>query len=160
MLFRSGRTVFSLRATSVSAYSSSPSHGRRSALMFEGALLHCESTTGRHTRSGCRPTACWDPNCRTWTALGRAARAPSPCSTDRHRTFWFSIARKAKSRRSVNGLQPGPKKGSRLAKWVSSFVPPLNWTGHVRRLGMPDSPRSEEHTSELQSRQYLVCRLL
>src|SRR3712207_6898741 len=24
----------------------------------------------------------------------------------------------------------------------------------------PDGPRSEEHTSELQSRQYLVCRLL
>src|SRR3712207_7125607 len=25
---------------------------------------------------------------------------------------------------------------------------------------LPDTPRSEEHTSELQSRQYLVCRLL
>src|SRR3712207_8518319 len=25
---------------------------------------------------------------------------------------------------------------------------------------LPDPPRSEEHTSELQSRQYLVCRLL
>src|SRR3712207_7290004 len=25
---------------------------------------------------------------------------------------------------------------------------------------LPDRPRSEEHTSELQSRQYLVCRLL
>src|SRR3712207_8536967 len=33
--------------------------------------------------------------------------------------------------------------------------------GHVRRLrlGQVDA-RSEEHTSELQSRQYLVCRLL
>src|SRR3712207_6945501 len=28
------------------------------------------------------------------------------------------------------------------------------------RLGEGDRPRSEEHTSELQSRQYLVCRLL
>src|SRR3712207_7435284 len=27
-------------------------------------------------------------------------------------------------------------------------------------LGRGDQPRSEEHTSELQSRQYLVCRLL
>src|SRR3712207_8918129 len=26
--------------------------------------------------------------------------------------------------------------------------------------GRPTAPRSEEHTSELQSRQYLVCRLL
>src|SRR3712207_7554147 len=29
-----------------------------------------------------------------------------------------------------------------------------------RRRGLPAHPRSEEHTSELQSRQYLVCRLL
>src|SRR3712207_7784002 len=30
----------------------------------------------------------------------------------------------------------------------------------VRRPGHPPPLRSEEHTSELQSRQYLVCRLL
>src|SRR3712207_8251673 len=35
-------------------------------------------------------------------------------------------------------------------------------TANVERQGhvMTVSPRSEEHTSELQSRQYLVCRLL
>src|SRR3712207_7674311 len=33
--------------------------------------------------------------------------------------------------------------------------------GHLRAPGGADArPRSEEHTSELQSRQYLVCRLL
>src|SRR3712207_7902681 len=32
--------------------------------------------------------------------------------------------------------------------------------GGVRELGVSVLPRSEEHTSELQSRQYLVCRLL
>src|SRR3712207_8986118 len=31
---------------------------------------------------------------------------------------------------------------------------------HRLRLGVPAALRSEEHTSELQSRQYLVCRLL
>src|SRR3712207_7414081 len=32
---------------------------------------------------------------------------------------------------------------------------------HVKfRVGLVNPPRSEEHTSELQSRQYLVCRLL
>src|SRR3712207_6885414 len=40
---------------------------------------------------------------------------------------------------------------------------PQNWkpgrTGTGNALG-PDHRRSEEHTSELQSRQYLVCRLL
>src|SRR3712207_7523280 len=35
-------------------------------------------------------------------------------------------------------------------------------TRHTRRAATPGRPRdrSEEHTSELQSRQYLVCRLL
>src|SRR3712207_7632985 len=51
---------------------------------------------------------------------------------------------------------------------VSSMVWSSNWTVTVD--GMPEAsssasggslcPRSEEHTSELQSRQYLVCRLL
>src|SRR3712207_7490590 len=39
----------------------------------------------------------------------------------------------------------------------------LVWTARQRsasRLTSPLSARSEEHTSELQSRQYLVCRLL
>src|SRR3712207_7541770 len=40
----------------------------------------------------------------------------------------------------------------------------IHGTPHVRSLGRPASHgcirRSEEHTSELQSRQYLVCRLL
>src|SRR3712207_7450898 len=33
-------------------------------------------------------------------------------------------------------------------------------TGRSPRQGRTPAPRSEEHTSELQSRQYLVCRLL
>src|SRR3712207_8585358 len=41
---------------------------------------------------------------------------------------------------------PGPVRGQGDAPWDSS--------------PMKRSPRSEEHTSELQSRQYLVCRLL
>src|SRR3712207_8492341 len=36
---------------------------------------------------------------------------------------------------------------------------PLRY-GDIRRGGRPPGRRSEEHTSELQSRQYLVCRLL
>src|SRR5438445_830712 len=47
---------------------------------------------------------------------------------------------------------PGPGRASRA---------PMAWTSsrRRRRSGSP-STRSEEHTSELQSRQYLVCRLL
>src|SRR3712207_8537480 len=36
----------------------------------------------------------------------------------------------------------------------------LEEVGRCRPVTLPVSPRSEEHTSELQSRQYLVCRLL
>src|SRR5436309_11102779 len=38
----------------------------------------------------------------------------------------------------------------------SQFAPAL----HSSSEGGPDAPRSEEHTSELQSRENLVCRLL
>src|SRR5258707_4886222 len=53
-----------------------------------------------------------------------------------------------------------------LARWPAR--PDLNQRRPVRGLARPDQThasvptdmRSEEHTSELQSRQYLVCRLL
>src|SRR3712207_7968209 len=41
-----------------------------------------------------------------------------------------------------------------------SEAPPERNEGRLRRPLMPAFARSEEHTSELQSRQYLVCRLL
>src|SRR3712207_7368356 len=51
--------------------------------------------------------------------------------------------------------------------WSPSTIPPIIpstiRTYHLRcivRSSLPRSDRSEEHTSELQSRQYLVCRLL
>src|SRR3712207_6999213 len=42
---------------------------------------------------------------------------------------------------------------------VARAVPPAA-TGGAPRAHQPQAVRSEEHTSELQSRQYLVCRLL
>src|SRR5438445_7607404 len=50
----------------------------------------------------------------------------------------------------------------RLRRWprgpvqTTGLVPVIGLVGPVAMLGL----RSEEHTSELQSRQYLVCRLL
>src|SRR3712207_7004576 len=49
--------------------------------------------------------------------------------------------------------QPPPERRQDLAE-LQHLVEPLEPLG--RRLSL----RSEEHTSELQSRQYLVCRLL
>src|SRR5438445_9402450 len=75
----------------------------------------------------------------------------------------FSCAAFFKSDCTSTGFHPyrsknrGPSSGANLkgAAWVS-------WEA-IRFLNMRSSPgeaRSEEHTSELQSRQYLVCRLL
>src|SRR3712207_8726206 len=55
------------------------------------------------------------------------------------------------------------KKGGRALDAVEAGVripeaDPTNQT--IGYGGLPDRDRSEEHTSELQSRQYLVCRLL
>src|SRR3712207_1027496 len=42
----------------------------------------------------------------------------------------------------------------------STALEGLPQSGTMLMLDFPDQARSEEHTSELQSRQYLVCRLL
>src|SRR3712207_8007370 len=54
--------------------------------------------------------------------------------------------------------------GSRQASSPSATSPPTtkvsSSSGAAARISRSVSTRSEEHTSELQSRQYLVCRLL
>src|SRR3712207_7336212 len=44
--------------------------------------------------------------------------------------------------------------------WEADIVAADGRTVHLRPICPEDADRSEEHTSELQSRQYLVCRLL
>src|SRR5258707_6977184 len=74
------------------------------------------------------------------------------------------------------GPQPGVAAGEQqysgsMLQGAMSIIPVPDasalaaWTDTVRRLtpyadATRLAPRSEEHTSELQSRQYLVCRLL
>src|SRR3712207_8698397 len=59
-----------------------------------------------------------------------------------------------------------PQRGEGRARAARAIRPPPSLVeyGRARRTHRPvprrAPPRSEEHTSELQSRQYLVCRLL
>src|SRR3712207_7489651 len=53
--------------------------------------------------------------------------------------------------------QPGEREIARALGECRHAAPPRR---NVPRPVSPLAPRSEEHTSELQSRQYLVCRLL
>src|SRR3712207_8945048 len=60
--------------------------------------------------------------------------------------------------RGLRGARDG--RGGRAA--AAGPRPPARRAGAPapRAHGVPPAARSEEHTSELQSRQYLVCRLL
>src|SRR3712207_7955346 len=70
--------------------------------------------------------------------------------------------------RAAAGLHPAARPGvDRVAGPAAGVGARRRRAGHrglrLRRPGRraaPDGRRSEEHTSELQSRQYLVCRLL
>src|SRR3712207_9002886 len=59
--------------------------------------------------------------------------------------------------REIVGAIPGPAR-STVAELILGAL--LGGGGHVTQAVLALTPRSEEHTSELQSRQYLVCRLL
>src|SRR3712207_8470531 len=47
-----------------------------------------------------------------------------------------------------------------MVTYGSYFTKKDNMIGTAVKVAVSDTIRSEEHTSELQSRQYLVCRLL
>src|SRR5205823_7501021 len=58
------------------------------------------------------------------------------------------------------GWRPG-QSGSVAATWTwATVLPPDTSSACSGSLRLPGSARSEEHTSELQSLAYLVCRLL
>src|SRR3712207_7769762 len=68
-------------------------------------------------------------------------------SVDRKRTFWtMTVWESEKDMRAYLMSGAHKKAMPKLASWCSE-ASVAHW-------------RSEEHTSELQSRQYLVCRLL
>src|SRR3712207_8669571 len=102
-------------------------------------------------------------------------RSCSDFDTDRVRTCaaWFGGERASlvgASRRRVLAVVPESGAAGELDLTLESDgrrTPPAKFTagaklaGDLHLVANPAfDPRSEEHTSELQSRQYLVCRLL
>src|SRR3712207_7623547 len=62
--------------------------------------------------------------------------------------------------RSVGGPWAGQCDGTSRGGAVDPRGGPVRPAARLRGLARAGQARSEEHTSELQSRQYLVCRLL
>src|SRR5205814_7343304 len=82
-----------------------------------------------------------------YTTLFRSARrSATRMSEPRHRR-----TRAVSRRRILRMLGAGP---------VARALARLPWLSAVSGLALSGQPRSEEHTSELQSLRHLVCRLL
>src|SRR3712207_7196913 len=69
-------------------------------------------------------------------------------------TTLFRSPRRPSPRRVFGSPRPGSRQRRPRCR-RGDRCPHSSWSGPG-----PPCPRSEEHTSELQSRQYLVCRLL
>src|SRR3712207_7382262 len=89
-------------------------------------------------------------------------RRPPRSTLFPYTTLFRSGRRRASRRRRRGRLRGGVREAlhGRVA-----LEPPAPGRAQARRGGvraraLRGAPRSEEHTSELQSRQYLVCRLL
>src|SRR3712207_7491547 len=74
----------------------------------------------------------------------------------RSRHLALAYLERATSRLRITDLDGGAAEEITLPALGSLFGVDSEWDGHELFYGF----RSEEHTSELQSRQYLVCRLL
>src|SRR5258707_2575748 len=70
---------------------------------------------------------------------------------------YTTLFRSVSVERSPPGWPAGPQHSSR---WLASDGEPRTSGPYLLPAESTDPRRSEEHTSELQSRQYLVCRLL
>src|SRR3712207_8993301 len=78
-------------------------------------------------------------------------------------TTLFRSAGRGRVRRAGAGRGPVPERRRVDGAYSGGDLPAAGWAAAGDRIGgrpRPDPHRSEEHTSELQSRQYLVCRLL
>src|SRR3712207_7908525 len=94
-------------------------------------------------------------------------RRPPRSTLFPYTTLFRSTTRAPERQASWIAKWPAPPEAPVISTLLPSRPPPFSRaykavrpaTGSVA-ASVNDTPRSEEHTSELQSRQYLVCRLL
>src|SRR3712207_8254975 len=92
-------------------------------------------------------------------------RRPPRSTLFPYTTLFRSPARRAQGPRPGNRAAPTtgtiePSRKRKLVLVATSIVVPADEAAKRPTTCAPYPGRSEEHTSELQSRQYLVCRLL
>src|SRR5690554_7729392 len=63
-------------------------------------------------------------------------------------------------RKHQDDIMTGEFSRGMMADWANDDKKLLTWREETAETGFEKAPRSEEHTSERQSRPHLVCRLL
>src|SRR3712207_9033695 len=87
-------------------------------------------------------------------------RRPPRSTLFPYTTLFRSELRRDRRRPGELGLRLAGGQGLEPRHAQRTAAHARRWSGSRRRARHRPRPRSEEHTSELQSRQYLVCRLL
>src|SRR3712207_7498680 len=95
-------------------------------------------------------TACPATPARRWRGRGAGTGAAGP-------GWWPDTALPTGAATARRTAPPGREAA---ARWRRRRCRPRPAPSPAATRRTPPGPRSEEHTSELQSRQYLVCRLL
>src|SRR3712207_7294632 len=86
-------------------------------------------------------------------------RRPPRSTLFPYTTLFRSYAELMGADRADTAVLPSHR-GRGIGTWLAHWLQDLGRRLGSPVIGMPVPQRSEEHTSELQSRQYLVCRLL
>src|SRR5690606_40912608 len=102
------------------------------------------------------PSSAWAASGRDRAAARRAKRIRPPESSGETRSL---PAPRLADRDRPARLGPGRKGGGIMRALLMACLLPAAFVSTARAQS-PDDARSEEHTSELQSRENLVCRLL
>src|SRR3712207_8746596 len=87
-------------------------------------------------------------------------RRPPRSTLFPYTTLFRSSTRECASPRSQSATKTLPPAGGACGRLPARWLGRWSLLRATARRGAPPASRSEEHTSELQSRQYLVCRLL
>src|SRR3712207_8586802 len=74
--------------------------------------------------------------------------------------IWLASSRPLRNSRSAAKSASSVSKVSRITSGIPEKTPGSPTATSIASASVSMTRRSEEHTSELQSRQYLVCRLL
>src|SRR5215217_6572271 len=143
---------------------------RASTIAFERTCLHTfqANSISPHSASDGLRSLTTSISERSSRSMSRSWTRSPPITRLTSHSVMFMRRRSLSSRMRRFGLVASASTASSVKRGASttstncsrSAAASSRSTGRLKQMTPPNADRSEEHTSELQSRQYLVCRLL